>query len=348
MSADDDQQSDAGGPRVLVLGGTSWLGGAVAAHAVARGASVTCLARGRSGEVPPGMLLVEADRDAGAEAYAAVIARAWDLVVDVARQPGHVRSALQALSDDAEHWAFVSSCSVYARHDEPGADETAALLPAYDGDTAGPDRYGEAKVACEQAVTAVRGDSALVARAGLIVGRGDRSDRFGYWPGRFALAAEDGGPVLVPADLERRVQWVDVRDLAAWLVDAGLAGATGTVNATGPTTSLGHVLQEAAAVAGFGGETVAATDDRLRAADVEEFMGPRSLPLWLGDPEWQAFMDRDVSAARRIGLSCSPLRETMRSAVEHERALGLDRPRTAAGLGRADELEVVGRVRDAR
>ena len=193
--------------RILVLGGTSWLGGAVTAEAVGRGHEVTCLARGESGGAPEGTTMVRADRDDPGE-YAALPAptpriaapdlgaagRAasgnsdYDLVIDVARQPRHVRGALEALSERAVNWVFVSSSSVYARHDEPGADESAQLLPAAVDDVVTAEQYGHGKVACEQAVTKTRGARALIVRSGLIVGRGDPSERFGYWPSRFALA----------------------------------------------------------------------------------------------------------------------------------------------------------------
>ena len=330
---------------VLVLGGTSWLGGAVAATALSAGHEVTCLARGESGEVPAGARLVQADRSSPT-AYEALPASAhWDLVVDVARQPGHVRGAVEALGDRADGWAFVSSCSVYARHDEPGADESAALLPALDGDEGTPEQYGEGKVACEQAVLDGRSGCALIARSGLIVGAGDRSERFGYWPGRFALAAADGGPVLVPANADRPVQWVHVSDLADWLVRAGLGGVTGTMNAMGPTTSLRHVLDTCAKVAGFDGEVVAASDEALVAAEVEEFMGARSLPLWLHDPGWRAFLDRSAEAAKRAGLAGRALEDTVADALEWERTLGLDRPRPRAGLDRDAELALIATLR---
>lgn len=329
---------------ILVLGGTSWLGGVVAATAVADAHEVTCLARGQSGRVPGGARLVVADRDE-AEAYAALPGgAAYDLVVDVARQPGHVRGALSALSDRARAWVLVSSCSVYARQDEPGADERAALLPALDGEVATPEQYGEGKVACERAVSAARGRDALIARSGLIVGKGDESDRFGYWPGRFALAADDGGPVLVPAAADRPVQWVHVGDLARWVLDAGLSGATGTVNAMGAPVALADVLEAAAAAAGFRGEAVPVTDEALAAAGVQEFMGPRSLPLWLHDPGWSAFLDRSTEAAHALGLTARPLSETMAACLDWERELGLNRPRTRAGLDRSDELVIIDSV----
>ncbi|EWT00871.1 oxidoreductase [Intrasporangium oryzae NRRL B-24470] len=328
---------------MLVLGGTSWLGGIVAETALREGHDVTCLARGTSGEVPAGARLVVADRD-DPDAYAALPGRAaYDLVVDVARQPGHVRGAVRALAERATGWVLVSSCSVYARHDEPGADERAALLPALAADVAAPEEYGEGKVACEEAVTSARGGAALVARSGLIVGRGDPSERFGYWPGRFALAAKDGGPVLVPARVDAPVQWVDVVDLAAWIVRAGLAGTTGTVNATGRPTTLGAVLDAAAEAAGFDGERVYLDDEALAEAGVEEFMGARSLPLWIGDPAWRAFLDRSAEAALAAGLAPRALGSTMADALAWERQLGLSRARTRAGLDRDDELAIIAR-----
>ncbi|MDN5794688.1 MAG: NAD-dependent epimerase/dehydratase family protein [Intrasporangium sp.] len=331
--------------RVLVLGGTSWLGGAVARVAVDDGHDVTCLARGVSGSVPDGARLVPGDRD-DVGVYAAELGPGeWDLVVDLARAPVHARGAVQALADAASRWVLVSSISAYARHDEPGADESAGLLPALRADMATPEEYGEGKVACEVAVRSVRGPDALIVRAGLIVGAGDRSDRFGYWPGRFALAARDGGPVLVPARRDRPVQWVHVGDLASWVVSAGLRGITGARNALGPTIPLSDVLDACAAVAGFTGELVPVSDDALRSAGVEEFMGPHSLPLWLADPEWCAFMDRSGVAAVRDGLIHRPLSDVVEDAAAWEAQLGLDRARGGAGLDRAEELAIVARLR---
>jgi len=331
---------------VLVLGGTSWLGGVVAADAAAAGHDVTCLARGESGAVPAGARLVRADRSSP-DAYAALPAsERWDLVVDVARQPGHVRGAVRALADRADNWVFVSSCSVYARHDEHGADERAGLLPALEADEGTPEQYGEGKVACEEAVTAGRGEAALIARSGLIVGSGDLSERFGYWPGRFALAVADGRPVLVPERSDRPVQWVDVSALASWLLTAGLSGVTGTMNAMGPSRPMQEVLDAAAEAAGFDGATVPASDEALAAAGLEEFMGPRSLPLWLSDPAWQAFLDRDASAAAAAGLAPRPLSDTMADALAWERALGLERTRAKAGLDRDAELGVIATIAD--
>lgn len=325
---------------VLVLGGTAWLGGEVARTAVACGHAVTCLARGESGRVPAGARLVVGDRST-IEGYARLEDRSFDLVVDVARQPGHVRTALDALAERTERWVFVSTGSVYADHAALHRTETTPTLPAFEGPEAPPEAYGEGKVACEQACLAARGGEVLIARSGLLAGHGDPSDRVGYWPGRFALAAEDDGPVLIPQDRRGSCQLTDVRDLAAWLLTAGLGGATGAMNAVAPERTLEEVIDAAAAAAGFAGERVVVSDEALRAAGVEEFMGPRSLPLWLADPAWAGFLSLDDTRIRDTGFRACPLEDTLSAALTWEREQGLARTGRRAGLDRSDEIRLI-------
>jgi 2'-hydroxyisoflavone reductase len=325
--------------RVLVLGGTAWLGGEVARRALERGHSVTCLARGQAGPAPVGGTFVASDRGLPT-AYGQVSGQDWDLVLDVSWQPGQVRGALEALAGRARQWVYVSSGSVYADHSAPGQDESAPLLPPLEGSEATREEYGAAKVTCERLCTDAVGDRLLVARAGLIGGYGDLSDRFGYWPGRMALAAGDGGPVLVPAEQEASVQVVDVGDLARWLIDAGTAGLTGTFDAVGPRRTLAQALEAARTAAGYTGELVPAPSRWLREEGVEEFMGPRSLPLWLADADWAGFSARSGAAASAAGLSARPLADLAADSLRWERELGLDRERRA-GLSRAEELELL-------
>jgi len=324
---------------LLVLGGTSWLGGAVARHALARGHRVTCLARGESGNPPDGVSWVRADR-AAAGAYTEVTARDWNVVLDVSWQPDHVRSALAALAERADHWIYVSSCSVYADDSVPGEAEDAALHPAHQGTGVVPvDAYGPAKVACEEAVVAAMGaDHSALARAGLICGYGDRSDRFGYWPARVDRAV-DGEPVLVPPR-DAPLQVIDVEDLAAWLVHLAEDRVPGAFNALGAVTTVGAVLDACDAATGRRPSYVEMGDGWLAEHEVNPWMGPESLPLWLPQPEYAGFMTRRNDAARAAGLTLRPVADTVGAALAWERERGLERDRRA-GLTPPHEAELV-------
>lgn len=317
---------------LLVLGGTSWLGGLVASHGLAAGLSVTCLARGSSGSVPSGATLVSADRSAPG-AYESVIGQSWDLVVDVSWQPGFVRSALAALSSRAGSWVYVSSISAYADGLAAGADESAPLFPALVGDTAGMSDYPGAKVACEDAVLAAF-PSALVARAGLLIGYGDRSDRFGYWPARLSVE----GPVLEPPR-DQPLQVLDADDLAAWLVSAGLAGTSGVFNAVGPAITVGDALDAAALAAGTHPLWHQTTEEWLVERGVNPWMGPDSLPLWLPAEDHGGMAVSDAAAVA-AGLTRRTLASSAAGALAWEREQGLDRPRRA-GLSRDREAELL-------
>jgi len=326
-----------GAMRILILGGTSWLGGMVASTAVDRGHSVTCLARGAAGDPPAGVTFVHADRDR-ADAYAAVVGQQWDAVVDVARQPGQVRRAATALADRAGLYIFVSSCSVYADHSVPDADEHAALLPALVGDVMeSMETYGEAKVACEQHVLAAFGaDRCLIARSTLIGGPGDPSDRTGYWPMRFHHPASADGAVLIPDAPDVTAQVIDVRDLAAWLVDMAERAVAGTYNVGGEMIPLPEYLGLARAAAGHTGPVVPADPRWLVAEGVETYMGERSLPHWLPMPSFAGWATRNRDAALATGLTTRPAVETLRDTLAWELTLDPERPRKA-GLTPAEE-----------
>lgn len=326
--------------RILVLGGTSWLGGAVARLAVDRGHDVTCLARGQSGHAPNDVRWVRADRWQP-DAYDDVADVDWDAVIDVSRQPQQVGSALSNLAERTRHWIYVSSCSVYRDESVPNEDESAALHKPWSGTGAASDEeYAQAKVSCE---TACRGvvpeDRLLVARAGLIGGYGDLSDRFGYWTARMALAVPPRETVLVPPT-DAPVQVVDVEDLAAWLVACAEVGTSGVYNVTGDVVSLGDVLRLSAEVAGRRPTYAEADQEFLVEQKVQPWSGDDSLPLWLPMPQYAGFMSRRNDAAKAAGLRLRPLRETLASALAWETELGLDRDRRA-GLTSARESEVL-------
>ena len=325
---------------LLILGGTQWLGRELAREAIARGDRVTCLARGEAGAVAPRAELVAADRDRP-DAYDAVGDRDWDVVIDLTRQPGHARRAAAALAGRARHVVFVSSCSVYARHDEPGADESAALLPALADDASTPETYGEAKVACEAAWRGAASDRLLGVRPGLIAGPGDPSDRAGYWVAR---AARDRAPMLVPEIPDAAVQAIDVRDLVRFLLDGAARGLTGTLNAVGDRTTFAEWLAVSRELGAHDGEVVVASADRLAELGVNEWAGPDSLPLWIADPTWNAFLDRSNAAAEREGLVLRPVRESLADVLAWERSAGLGRERRA-GLGAERERELIAELR---
>ncbi|WP_101844869.1 NAD-dependent epimerase/dehydratase family protein [Zhihengliuella sp. ISTPL4] len=311
---------------VLILGGTGWLSGRIAAHALGAGASVTCLARGGR-PAPPGATLVLADRD-DEDAYDVVSRTDWDHVVDVSSRAAHVSAAVHALGDRASRWTYVSSMSVYRDDETVGTDESAPRHPA--AQAGEDDDYARQKVAAEDAVQEGLGDRALLVRPGLIVGDGDPSDRFGYWAAAFLRALDE--PVLLPPLDGRETQVIDVDDLAAFVVSATVTGA---VNAIGDVRDLEDVLRTVRAATGHTGRVVVGTEERLVAEDVGYWAGPRSLPLWL-PPEMSGFMTRSNARYQRSGGTLRPLNETVERVVADERERGVDRERRA-GLTRTEE-----------
>lgn len=321
-----------GGMKLLILGGTRFLGRTVATLAAQRGHDVTCAARGSSDLPPDECRFVRIDRDLPDE-LDALAAERWDAVVDVARQPGQVRRAARSLEPSASAYVFVSTASVYPDWSLEVIDESTPTVVATEEDTVGVELYGEGKVACENAVLETFGpDRTTLVRAGLIGGPGDSSGRSGYWPWRFAHPS--GPDVLVPDAYEQISQLVDVRDLAAWLVRVCEEKIAGTYLADGPATTLGEALDQARAAAGSSAVPTRVAEPWLLSHDVTPWMGPRSLPLWLGDETMRARFD--TRAAVRAGLTCRPLEETFAAALAYEESRAGAWPR---GVGLSDEDE---------
>jgi nucleoside-diphosphate-sugar epimerase len=293
--------------RLLVLGGTVFLSRAVAADAVARGHDVTCAARGTSGSVPEGARLVTVDRtqplpDLGE----------FDAVVDVARYPSWTRSAVAAYPDP--HWVFVSTVNVYADDGTPdGTPATLPLVEPIEDDVdlkENPEAYGPMKVACERAVLDGAA-SAMVLRPGLIVGPGDPSGRFSYWPRRLAA----GGEVLAPGDPADLMQVADVRDLAAWAVTVCERRTTGVYDGIGPAMPLADLLTECAGGVSSDLTWTWVDQEFLTEHEVEPWAGPGAIPLWLPRPEYDGLPAHDVKPSLDAGLTIRPLADTTRDTL---------------------------------
>jgi nucleoside-diphosphate-sugar epimerase len=325
--------------RILVLGGTAFLGRELARRALERGHDVVCAARGVSGDVPPGARLVRWDRSE--EPPPELTAVRPDAVVDVARIPSHVRRAVAAFPE--AHWSFVSTGNAYADESTPGATAEAELREPIADDldpASSPEAYGGMKVACEQLVQS-GARAAFVVRPGLIAGPHDPSGRFAYWPAHAAASVEDGEPLLVPGAPGDAVQLVDVRDLADWVVRAAETDLTGAYDGLAPATTRAAFLEALAEGVGAQLRPRWVETSRLVEAGVEEWAGPGSLPVWIGDPGYEGFMARDVSASLAAGFAPRPLHETVRDTLAWLRA---EDGAPVTGLTRAEELDLLDRL----
>jgi len=295
--------------RILLLGGPKFLGRAVIDAALARGHEPTLFNRGTTGtELYPELERITGDRDGGLDALRG---REWDAVVDTSGYlPRLVRASAELLAGAAPHYVFVSSISVYASFAEV-VDERSPVAELSEPGSESIERdYGALKALCEEAVEAAFPGRSTAVRAGLIVGPHDPTGRFTYWPHRIAR----GGDLLVPGPAWRPLQLVDVRDLAAWIVVAAEQRLAGVFNATGPTTTIGALVDAARGVTGAGVRAVEVDDAFLGTQEVGEWM---ELPLWVDtrQEDWRHFLEVDVSKAVTAGLVFRPLEETVAAAL---------------------------------
>ena len=293
--------------RILVIGGTRFLGRAFVDAASAAGHDLTLFNRGESGpELFPEVERLRGDRDGGLEALEG---RTFDAVLDTCGfVPRIVRASAELLAGAAARYAFVSTLSVYADERTPGQDESAPLAliddPSVEDVTA--ETYGPLKALCEREVERAMPGRALIVRPGLIVGPHDASDRFTYWPLRVAR----GGDVLAPHGPGYRTQFIDVRDLAMWTLTMIERGATGVFNATGPVEPLplGTLLATCRDVARSDARFVYADEAFLLEQGVEPWT---QLPLWIPGEEGFGGNRFDIAAALAAGLTFRPLEETV-------------------------------------
>lgn len=298
-----------GGMRLLILGGTRFLGRHVAEQALARGHHVTLMHRGRSGpQLFPEAEHLLADRDGDL----AVLDRGeWDAVLDTsAYVPRQVRAVTAKLAGRVGHYHLVSSISAYADFENGGSQETAPLrvladpnVEAITGDT-----YGGLKALCEQAAQSAFGDCCLISRPGLIVGPFDPTGRFTWWVQRLARQVHSVD-VLAPGKPDSPVQFIDARDLAAWTLLQAERATPGVYNLNGPSRllTMGEFLQSACDALKPNANLVWVDETFLKDQGVAAWS---DLPVWL--PSDSFAMHRTPTAkAQAAGLTCRPLRETL-------------------------------------
>jgi len=335
--------------RLLVLGGTVFLGRHLVEAALARGHEVTIFNRGQHGpELFAGVERLRGDRDGGLGGLAG---RTWDAALDTSGYvPRVVRASAELLAGAVATYAFVSSVSVYRDFAQVGMDETAPLATLADeteeevtGET-----YGALKALCERAVQSSLAGRALIVRPGLIVGPHDPTGRFTYWPARIAR----GGEVLAPAPPEQVVQFIDARDLAEWMLGMVQRQASGVYHATGPAQPLtmGALLGACHAQAGGEARITWVDEEFLQAQHVGPWM---ELPLWIpaSEESERGFQAVDCSRAIGAGLTFRPLETTIRATLRWDQARSADHgapesvasgpTRAQAGLDPAREEELL-------
>lgn len=300
--------------RVLVLGGTEFVGRAFVDEALALGWEVTVFNRG-SHAPPAGVTALRGDRSAPG-GLAALEHGEWDVVVDTwSWAPSAVRDTAALLAGRAGHYVYVSSRSVYAEPVPFGASESAPVVSASADD--GDGDYARNKAGAELGAVAAFGDRALLARAGLILGPYENVGRLPWWLGRIA----QGGPVVAPAPGEAGLQYIDARDLARWCLEAGARGVGGAFNVVSPPgfTTMRELLDACVKATGSDAELRWIEAERLLAAGAQPWVG---LPIWLVGDDYDFLHGGDVSRAMAEGLRLRPVAETVADTWAWLRGLG--------------------------
>lgn len=350
--------------RILILGGTGFLGPHCVEACRARGHELTLFNRGRTEKVTghdfhdtegveirhgnrdPEKAAVESEPEGpdNPKGLSALQAGEWDGVIDTSGYwPRIVKASASLLADRVRQYLFISTVSVYASNAEVGADTSAALATMDDptveefGDQF--QNYGPGKALCERAAEGAMPGRVTVLRPGLIVGPGDTTGRFTYWPVRMVR----GGEVLCPGMASDPIQLIDVRDLAAWVVRCLERGTTGTFDAVGPPApelTMGKMLEACRTAAGTDASFTWCNDAFLEAWDVSAW---GDMPVWIPPRgESAGFHQRDVSASLKAGLELSPIERTAKDTLDWSRGLPADsRFRRVGGISPEREAEVL-------
>ena len=299
--------------RMLILGGTGFTGPAQVEYAVARGHQVTVFNRGRTN---PGILrqmkVEELTGDRNGD-MSALRGRQWDVVIDNPTMlPRWVRTVGEILKANTQHYIFISTISVYADTSRRGMDETTPLAVLRDPASESPQEYGALKAASEAEAERQFPGKTTIIRPGLIVGPGDNSDRFTYWPVRI----DQGGEVLAPGDGTDPVQIIDARDIAEWTIRMAEQKAFGIYNATGPAAelSMAEMLYGIRAITSAPVKFTWVDADFLASQNVR---GWSNMPVWVPPrPESAGFSAVSIARALEKGLTFRPLAVTARDTLE--------------------------------
>jgi 2'-hydroxyisoflavone reductase len=292
--------------KLLIIGGTRFLGRALVDEALALGHDITLFNRGRSNpDLYPDVEQIRGDRDGGLDALAG---RRWEAVIDTCGYfPRAVRESAGFLSGMVSHYTLISTMSVYAEPIPAGLEESHPLATMADEtvEEITAESYGPLKALCERAATEAMAGRALQVRAGLIVGPHDLSDRFTYWPARVAR----GGEVLAPGGPDYGVQFIDVRDLARWTLSATEKRLTGPYNVTGPRRPLplGQLLDTCREISGSDARLTWVDEAFLVAHEVAPYA---EMPLWV-PAEYGGFNAFNIDKALAAGLAFRPAAETV-------------------------------------
>jgi 2'-hydroxyisoflavone reductase len=297
--------------RILVLGGTKFVGRGFVEAALGDGHELTLFHRGQTNpELFPEAEHVLGDRDGGLGVLAG---REWDVSVDVSGYvPRLVGDAAELLRDAVGRHVYVSTISVYADLSAPRVEgDTLATIEDETTEVIDGGTYGALKALGEKRVLSAFGDRATIVRPGYVIGPWDHTGRFPWWAHRAAR----GGELIVPASFARTFQAIDTRDLGEFLLLAATAPLHGVYNATGPVppVTMVDLVEAAAADAGAELDVVVVDDGFLAAEGVES-----ELPLWPGDnPQWAAWAETDVSRAIAAGLRFRPVDDTVAATLAH-------------------------------
>jgi len=323
--------------KLLVIGGTVFLGRHLVDAALQAGHEVTLFTRGEHNpDLFPEAEKLRGNRDGN---LTALVGRRWDAAIDTCGYfPRVVRESAELLADAVDHYTFVSTISVYTDISRRGITEDApvGMLDDQSVEEITGKTYGPLKALCERVVLDTFPGRSFVPRPGLIVGPFDPSDRFTYWSHRLA----QGGKVLAPGHPNRDVQLIDARDLAAWMLRMSEARGAGVYNATGPTRPLtmGRVLWECKAQSGSKAELVWVDESFLLERQVQPWM---ELPLWVPDTaEYAGFSAFDCRRAINTGLTFRPLADTVADTLTWDATRPPDMER-AAGMAADKERELL-------